>query len=244
MRRFKVMDSGPRTEVVYEEGMNDYVLEGAAFIEGLPGIGMVSKVAVAHILNALRDRVKRICRLYSPEFPSPAFVSDGRLVLNFADLYAVEKPAPTLILYGTSQPSSSYGQHEFCYTVIELARKHGASRVFTVGGLGGREGVSPRREVFCSSTDKSNLEKYAKLVEGHVYSGQIVGAVGILMNLAGLMGMENMGMLIEVGDSMPDYYACKRAVWVLDRLANLGLEEVAVDELMRSYVKAVAWLEG
>ncbi len=243
MRRLRVLDSGPRTEVVYEEGMADYVLEGATFIEGLPGIGMVSKVAVAYILDALRDRARRICRLYSPEFPSPAFVSDGVLVLNFADLYAVEEPSPTLILYGTSQPSSSYGQHEFCYTVIELARKHGARRVFTVGGLGGREGISPRREVFCSSTDRAYLEKYAGLVEGHVYSGQIVGAVGILMNLAGLMGMENMGMLIEVGDSTPDYYACRRAVWVLNRLADLGLDDVSVDELMRSYARAVARLD-
>ncbi len=243
MRRLRVLDSGPRTEVVYEEGMADYVLEGATFIEGLPGIGMVSKVAVAYILDALRDRARRICRLYSPEFPSPAFVSDGVLVLNFADLYAVEEPSPTLILYGTSQPSSSYGQHEFCYTVIELARKHGARRVFTVGGLGGREGISPRREVFCSSTDRAYLEKYVGLVEGHVYSGQIVGAVGILMNLAGLMGMENMGMLIEVGDSTPDYYACRRAVWVLNRLADLGLDDVSVDELMRSYARAVARLD-
>ena len=81
-------------------------------------------------------------------------------------------------------------------------------------------------------------------MEGHVYSGQIVGAVGILMNLAGLMGMENMGMLIEVGESTPDYYACRRAVWVLNRLANLGLEDVTVDELMRSYARAVARLES
>lgn len=242
MRRLRTLDSGLRTEVVYEEGMRDYFLEGATFIEGLPGIGMVSKVAIAHILASVRAR--RLCRLYSPEFPSPAFVSDGRLVLNFADLYAVEEPSPTLILYGTSQPASSYGQHEFCYTVIELARRHGARRVFTVGGLGGRETVSPRREVYCSSTDKSNLEKYAKLVEGHVYNGQIVGAVGILMNLAGLMGLENMGMLIEVGESTPDYYACRRAVWVLNRLTGLGLEDVTVEELMRSYARAVARLEG
>jgi proteasome assembly chaperone (PAC2) family protein len=244
LRRLRLLDSGPRTEVVYEEGMRDYFLEDATFIEGLPGIGMVSKVAVAYILDALRDRAKRICRLYSPEFPSPAFVSDGRLLLNFADLYAIEDPSPTLILYGTSQPSSSYGQHEFCYTVIELVKKHGGRRVFTVGGLGGREGISPRREVFCSSTDKANLEKYARLVEGHVYSGQIVGAVGILMNLAGLMGMENMGMLIEVGESTPDYYACRRAIWVLNRLANLGLGDVSVEELTRSYVRAAARLGG
>ncbi|MEN3047723.1 MAG: PAC2 family protein [Candidatus Caldarchaeales archaeon] len=235
-------DSALRTLVVFEPGMKGYRLEGATFIEGLPGIGMVSKVAIAHILGVVR--AKRVCRLYSPEFPTSAFVSDGRIVLNFADIYAVEEPSPTLVMYGTAQPSSSYGQYEFCSTVIELVKGMGAARVFTVGGLGGRESISPRREVYCSSTDKAVLQKYVRLIDGQVYSGQIVGAAGILMNLAGMAGMENMGMLIEVSESTPDYYACRRAVQVLDRLANLGIGEVSVDDVISVSTRTIARLES
>lgn len=230
-----------RTLVVYEPDMKGYRLDGATFIEGLPGIGMVSKVAIAHILGVVNAR--RVCRLYSPEFPTSAFISDGRIVLNFADIYAVEDPSPTLIMYGTSQPSSSYGQYEFCSTIIELVKGMGAGSVFTIGGLGGRESVTPRREVYCSSTDRSTLQKYVKLIDGQVYSGQIVGAAGILMNLAGMEGMENMGMLIEVSESTPDYYACKRAVQVLDKLTRLRIGDVTVDDVISVSSKTIARLE-
>lgn len=242
MGPLKFGDSALRTLVVFEPGMKEYRLEGATFIEGLPGIGMVSKVAIAHILGVVK--AKRVCRLYSPDFPTSAFVSDGRIVLNFADIYAVEEPSPTLVLYGTAQPSSSYGQYEFCSTVIDLVKGMGATRAFTVGGLGGRESVSPRREVYCSSTDKAVLQKYVKLIDGQVYSGQIVGAAGILMNLAGMAGMENMGMLIEVSESTPDYYACRRAVQVLDRLADLGIGEVSVDDVISVSTRTIARLES
>ncbi|MCS7117970.1 MAG: PAC2 family protein [Thaumarchaeota archaeon] len=241
MDRLGFRDSILRTHVVYDQGMEGYRLDGATFIEGLPGIGMVSKVAIAHVLGVVR--AKRVCRLYSPEFPTSAFVSDGKIVLNFADIYAVEHPSPTLVMYGTSQPSSSYGQYEFCSRVIECVKEMGAVRVFTIGGLGGRESITPRREVYCSSTNKSALQKYVKLIDGQVYSGQIVGAAGILMNLAGMAGMENMGMLIEVSETTPDYYACRRAVQVLDRLANLGIGEVTVDQVISVSSKTIARLE-
>lgn len=232
----------PESQVYYEPGMSDYKLEGASFIEGLPGIGLVGKVAVAYILGKVK--AKKICRIYSPYFPSIAYISDGRIIPNFTDLYAVEEPAKTIIMYGSAQPSSSYGQYEFCQKVVELASKHGATRVFTVGGLGGKEKISPRREIFCSSTDRRYLEKYLELVDGQVYSGQIVGAVGILINLAGSKGLENMCMLVEIGESTPDYFAARRAAEALIRLTGLNIELNSVEEIMKLSNRVISQLES
>lgn len=228
--------------VVYEEGMESLFLKDASFIEGLPGIGLVSKISVAYILGKVKP--VRICRIYSPHFPSYGFVSDGKLVPHFLDIYAVEDPSPTLVAYGTTQPSSSYGQHEFCEKVIEVAVRHGARRVFTLGGLGGKESISQRRRIYCSSTDKAHLEKYMKLVEGEVYSGQIVGAAGIMMLIAGMRGLQNMGMLIEISNSTPDYYAAQRGVEALSRLCSLGIGETSISELITVSSKTIAKLES
>jgi proteasome assembly chaperone (PAC2) family protein len=228
--------------IVYEEGMEDYRLEDASFIEGLPGIGLVSKIALAYILGKTEHR--RICRIYSPHFPSFGYTSEGRLLPHFVDIYAIEKPAPVIAMYGTSQPSTSYGQYELCWKIVERAAAHGARRVFTLGGLGGKEDISQRRRIYCSSTSPEYLKKYIGLVEGETYGGQIVGAAGILMVAAGLMNLENMGMLIEIGESVPDYYASKRGVEALSRLCGLGLEDVGVSELITVSTRTIARLES
>jgi len=222
--------------------MSNHRLDDASFIEGLPGIELVGKVAIAYILG--RVKAKKICRIYSPYFPSVAYISDGRIIPNFTDLYAVEDPAKAIIMYGSAQPSSSYGQYEFCQKVIDLASKHGATRVFTVGGLGGKEKISPRREIFCSSTDRRYLEKYLELVDGQVYSGQIVGAVGILINLAGSRGLENMCMLVEIGESTPDYFAARRAAEALIKLTGLNIELSSVEEIMKLSNRVISQLES
>ncbi len=228
--------------IVYEEGAEDYRLQDASFIEGLPGIGLVSKVALAYILG--RTSHRRLCRIYSPHFPSYGYVSEGRLRPHFIDIYGVEEPAPVIAMYGTSQPSTSYGQYELCWKIIQTAMSHGARRVFTLGGLGGKEEISQRRRIYCSSTSPEYLKKYIGVVEGETYGGQIVGAAGILMVAAGMMNLENMGMLVEIGESMPDYYAARRGVEALSKLCGLGLDEVGVSELITVSTRTIARLES
>lgn len=230
------------SQIIYDAGMEGYRLEGATFIEGLPGIGMVARVAIAYIIGKIKT--KRLCRIYSPHYPSIAYVSDGKILLNFTDIYAAEEPAPTLILYGSAQPSSSYGQYEFCDKVIDTVIKHGAARVFTVGGLGGKEKISARREVYCSSTKKGCVEKYMEIVGGQLYNGQIIGAAGLLMSLAGRRDLDNMGMLVEISEATPDYYAARRAVIALSQLAGLGLGEPDIDEVAKVSTATIARLES
>lgn len=228
--------------IIYEKGMEDVYVEDASLIEGLPGIGLVSKISIAYILGKVK--ASKICRVYSPHFPSFGFIADGRLLPHFMDIYVAEEPTSTIIAYGTSQPATSYGQYELCGKILELGVKHGAKRVFTLGGLGGKDSISQRRRIYCSSTEKTYLQKYISLVEGETYGGQIVGAAGVMMMVAGQMGLENMGMLIEIGNSVPDYYACKRGVEALSKLCSLGLGEVEISELITVSSRSIARLES
>lgn len=228
------------TDVVFEPGADDIRVDGAVLIEGLPGVGLVAKVAVAYMLGKLQAR--KICRFYSPYFPSLIYLQDGRLIPTFADLYLVEEPTPILFLYGNSQPSTSYGQHELCEKILDVAIDLGTNFVMTLGGYG-KEEVSEAREVYVSSTHPETIKKVIEKIPAKVYAGQIVGAAGLLITLADERGLDNLSMLVEASEMTPDYYAVKRAIESVNTLLDLGLRVEDVDGISRTYVSTLYRIE-
>ena len=230
-----------KTEAIFEPGYDDYELPGAVFIEGLPGVGLVAKVAVAYLIDKLKGR--RICRFYSPFFPSTCYVKNGKLIPYFADIYLVEKPRPLLLLYGNAQPSSYYGQHEFCERVLEVSLKLGANFIMTLGGYG-KEVVSRARAIYLSSTSDDVIKDALKKLDAVLYEGQIIGAAGLLIIMAGEQGVENLSLLIEAGEATPDYHAAKRAIEAIDKLLDLGIQVDDVYGISRIYGEAVEKFES
>lgn len=228
------------TEVVFEPGAEDLRADGAVLIEGLPGVGLVAKVAVAYMLSKFQAR--KVCRFYSPYFPSLIYVQDGRLIPAFADLYLVEKPIPILFLYGNSQPSTSYGQHDLCEKVLDVAVGLGVNFIITLGGYG-KEEVSETREVYVSSTRPETIKRVIGKIPAKVYAGQIVGAAGLLITLAEERGLDNLSMLVEASEMTPDYYAAKRAIESVNMLLDLGLKIEDVDGISRTYISTLYKIE-
>ena len=228
------------TEVLYEPGLEGFKASGAVLIEGLPGVGLVAKTAVAYLLETLGGR--RVCRFYSPYFPTIGYVRDGRLILSFADLYYVERPRPLLILYGNAQPSSYYGQYDFCDKVLDVSVRMGAEFVLTLGGYG-KETVSEERTVYLSSTRPETIERALKIIRAETYEGQIIGAAGLLITLADDMGLDNLSMLVEAGEQAPDFYSARSAVEAVSRFLELGVETPDIYGISKAYNSAVQRLE-
>ena len=229
------------TEIIFEPDLKDLKAPGSILIEGLPGVGLVAKGAVAYLLESLRGR--RICRFYSPYFPTAGYVRDGRLIPCFADLYYVEEPKPLLLLYGNSQPSSYYGQHEFCEKVLKVCLEIGANFILTLGGYG-KEDVSEKRKVYVSSTRLETIRSALKRIDAEVYDGQIIGAAGLLITLAGDQGIDNLSLLVEAGRTTPDFYSVRRALESVNKLLDLGLEIGDIYSISRAYVNVVQRLES
>lgn len=229
------------TDAVFESGAEGLRVPGAVLIEGLPGVGLVAKAAVAYLLVKLGGR--RICRFYSPFFPSVGYIRDGRILPFFADFYLVESPRPLILLYGNAQPSTYYGQHEFCQRIIEVAMDLGVSSVITLGGYG-KDQVSDPRVIYLSSTNEESIRRALEKIDAVPYEGQIVGAAGLLILMAGERGMENLSLLIEAGDMIPDYLATKRGVEALVKLLDLDLEVGDVYDFSVAYEEAVRTFEG
>ncbi|MEM2910103.1 MAG: PAC2 family protein [Nitrososphaerota archaeon] len=223
------------TDVVFEEGLEKFYSEDTVLIEGLPGVGLVAKAAVSYFLTKLD--AKRVCRLYSPYFPNISFIRDGRLVFSFGDIYLAKSPRPLLMLYGNAQPTTSYGQYEFCEKVLDVARKFGCKFVVTLGGYG-KEVVSDKRIVYCSSTDGRALERWVKKIGGLRYSGQIIGAAGLLVTLATMRNMSGLSILIETNGMAPDFFGAMRAIESINKLLDMNVGPKDVEELSSIYTLA------
>lgn len=233
--RYGVRKEMLETDVVFEKELEDFYSEDTVLIEGLPGVGLVAKVAVSYLLTKLD--LKRVCRLYSPYFPSVSFIRDGRLVFSFSDIYLAKSPRPMLLLYGNAQPMTSYGQYEFCEKVLDIAQKFGCKFVITLGGYG-RDLVSDKRMVFCSSTDKNVLEKWIKKIGGLKYSGQIIGAAGLLVTLASMRNMSGLSILVETNGLAPDFFGAMRAIESLNKLLDINIRPKDLEELSSAYAFA------
>lgn len=229
------------TDAVFEPGAEKIRVPGAVLVEGLPGVGLVAKAAVAYLLMKLGRR--RICRFYSPFFPSVGYIRDGRILPYFADFYLVESPRPMILLYGNAQPSTYYGQHEFCQRIIEVAANLGVSSVITLGGYG-KDQVSDPRTIYLSSTSEESVRRALERIDAIPYEGQIVGAAGLLILMAGELGMENLSLLIEAGDMIPDYLAARRGVEALVKLLDLDLEVGDIYDFSMAYEEAVKTIES
>lgn len=228
------------TEVLFEPDFLEERVSDTVLIEGLPGVGLVAKAAIAYILD--RVPCRKICRFHSAYFPSAGYIHDGKIILNFIDLYYAPSPRGLLLLYGNSQPSTSFGQFDLCEKVIDVATKFGCKLVVTLGGYG-KEEVGEKREIHCSSSNNSTFKEYLGRVGGLPFSGQIVGAAGLLVTLANSRSLDNFSMLIETKELAPDFYAAQKALEAIRNLIQIDLPLGGIEDISKSYISAVSKYE-
>jgi len=225
------------TDVVYYKRVDGEEAKGAVLIQGLPGVGLVAKAAVAYLLDKLEN--VRICRFMSPDFQNLASIRDGLIIQSFADLFLVKTQRPLLLLYGNAQPSTSYGQHEFCYKLMEVCTNLGCNFVLTLGGYG-RQETTEERKLYCSSTREEVLKKYLPKIDGSLFSGQIIGVAGLLLTEADRRNIDNLSVLAETFGAAPDFEGAEKAIDAVVKVADLDIPVGLPEEISRSYSNVVS----
>src|SRR5256712_9774574 len=121
-------------------------LEAQIFIEGLPGIGSVGKLAAEHRKDELKG-VKSgvIFSKYSP--PQVLVQDDGQVKLVNNEMHYVQRNNGTdlILLTGDYQGLTPEGQYELSDFILKELKGLGVRRIFTLGGDGmGRTVTKPR----------------------------------------------------------------------------------------------------
>lgn len=203
--------------------MNNPVL-----IEGLPGIGLIGKLAADHLISELK--AEKFAELYSPQFMHQAVVEPDSTVRPMRnEFYYWKGEVELIILVGDTQPqpTDSRGHYEVVGAILDYVEQFGVSTVFTLGGssTGGQEVKTPR--VFGTATDLEMVEKHKE--DGITFKADpgsaIVGASGLLLALGYLRGMSGLCLLGESpGYLVIDARSAKSVLEVLTKILGITVD--------------------
>jgi len=202
-------------------------LEDPIFIEGLPGIGNVGKLAAEH----LRDELKAVkfAEMFSKYFPPQVLVQeDGLIKLVSNEFYYVKrgKGKDLVILVGDYQGLTPEGQYELSDFVLKTITQLGVKRAYTLGGYGmGRLVAKPR--VLGAATDPALVEELK--TQGVVFSrgepgAGIVGASGLVLGLGNLYGVRSACLMGETSGYFVDPKSAQAVLEVLTKILGVTIK--------------------
>ena len=204
-------------------------LKNPILIEGLPGLGLVGKIATRYLIRQLK--AQKLAYLYSPHFPYFVLVSKKgsvRLLRGTFYFWKNEKGESDLILFtGDSQAQTIEGQYEISNSILDFAQKHGVKLIITIGGYR-VETDNPR--VVAAATSQSLLDR--ALQENAVISpmgSPIVGTAGLILGMAPFRRIEALCLLGETRGYLPDPKAAKSVLEVLLKILGINVDLAGLD---------------
>ena len=200
-------------------------------IEGLPGLGLVGKIALRYMIKQLK--AKKIAYLYSPHFPYFVLVNKkGNVRLLRGAFYYYKNPnGPNdLILFtGDSQSQTIEGQYEIADRMLDFSEKYKVKTIATIGGY--RMEPKEKPKVFIAATSQEILDKALQAGATLSTSGSpIVGTAGLILGLAKFKKISAICLLGETRGYLPDPLAAKSVLEVLKSTFNFDLDLAGLNE--------------
>ena len=216
-------------------------LANPLFIEGLPGIGNVGKVAIDFAIDELK--AEKIYEITSSTFPHSVFVTDGNLVeLPTIEIFHKRVQGRDLLLMGGDvQPIDEAGCYDFTYHLLDLLQKHRVREIITLGGIGLAD-IPKKPKVYVTGNSKPIVDAYHKelgdAVERSLYGvvGPIIGVSGLLVGLAAQRNIRAVCLLAETYGH-PMYLGiagAKEMLKALDRKLALRLNLKKLEKEIKS----------
>lgn len=199
-------------------------VKSPVLICGLPGSGYVGKLAVDHLVESFKGKL--FLEFYSGTFPPHANVSQqgiGRPIRG--ELYHCEtgQRNDLLIFTADAQPTTSRGEYELTEAVLRAAKKLGATVVFSLAAyITG--GFSTEQRVFGAATSEELLSELTDCGIRAMREGGISGMNGIIIGMAGLLGMDGACLLGETSGYLVDPAASQNVLEALSRVMKLDFD--------------------
>lgn len=204
------------------------------FVEGLPGVGNVGKLAVDHLIG--ETGAEKLAEIYSKHFPPQVLVGDNGVIRQVNnELYYLRKQN-IIMLAGDYQGLTSEGQYELSDVALSIAEKFGVKRIFTLGGYGIGK-ISKRRRVLGAATNENlvkEMEGYGVVFpKGEPGSG-IIGASGLLLGMGRLRGMDGVCLMGETSGYFVDPGAAKAVLQILTKILGIKIDLSKLDKKARN----------
>lgn len=213
------------------------VLTDAVFIEGLPGVGNVGKLAAEHLVEELS--LKKFASMYSKYLPPQVTVGDDGVVsLVKHDFYYRQGAAgqkDIVLLTGDFQGLTPEGQYELTQAALDVIKKLSVSLVFTLGGYGVIK-LLEEPGVLGAVTNVSLVPRLKELGvvfrKGEPSSG-IIGASGLLLGLGALEGIPGICLMGETSGYFVDPRSARAVLGVLSKYLGYEIDYSKLEEKAR-----------
>ncbi len=218
-------------------------LDNPILVEGLPGLGLVGKIAIRYLIKQLG--AEKFAYLYSPHFPYFVLVSkkgNVRLLRGTFYLWKNKSGKNDLILFtGDSQAQTIEGQYEIADCMLDFAKKHNVVAIVTIGGY--RMEAKDKPKVIVAATTQELLNKALQANAILSPSGSpIVGTAGLILGLARFKKISALCLLGETRGYLPDPLAAKSVLEVLQSILNFDVHLAGLDEEISKAEKMVTRL--
>lgn len=228
-------------------------LKNPIFIEGLPGVGNVGRIAAGYIVEELG--AKKFAELHSSHFMPFVLLHQSSAVHVLKNEFYYWKAKKkdqrdVIVLIGDSQSIDPEGHYEICDEILKYVSSMGAKDMITLAGLS--IGEAPKKpKVIGAVSDPALVKKYSGIgidFDAGSRVGTIVGASGLLVGMGKYHGINGVCLLGEtVGfPIIPDPKSAEELIKVLTKVLNVKVNTSRLDKKikeMEEFIKKVQNIE-
>jgi len=200
-------------------------LKNPILVEGLPGLGMVGRIATRYLITQLK--AKKLAELYSPHFPYYVLVNKkGNVRLLRGEFYFWKNDSgknDLILLTGDHQAQTIEGQYEVASCILDFAEKYGVKMAVTIGGY--RKEAEETPKVVAVSTNPELLKRALRAEAVASPPGNpVVGTAGLLLGLARFRNIDALCLLGETRGYLRDPRAAQSILRVLQKILDLKVD--------------------
>ncbi|MEM5790850.1 MAG: proteasome assembly chaperone family protein [Candidatus Aenigmatarchaeota archaeon] len=226
-------------------------LKNPIFIEGLPGVGNVGRIAAGYLAEELK--AIKFAELLSSHFMPFILLhqnSVAHVLKNEFYYWKAKKKGQRdlIILIGDSQSTTQEGHYEIVENILSYVKKFGVKEMFTLGGLSIGEQVREPK-VVGAANDESLIKKYSKYgidFDSGGKVGTIVGASGLLIGLGKYHGIKGVCLLGETSGFpiIPDHRSAEVVLRVLIKILNIKIDTSKIERKVKEMEEFMKKIES
>jgi len=172
-------------------------LKNPVLFVGLPGIGLVGKIAVDYLVKELSPKPVLVGKIFSDSFPPAVHEKNSVLELIYDEIYLYRtKTKDFFLIVGPVQPAlgnilNSDQHYEFSEKISLFAKKHKVKEIVTFAGLniGDKRITSNPKVIGVFSDEKSKKDMVKKKIKNLYFQDKnqdalISGVAGLLLGIS------------------------------------------------------------